>query len=303
MTPWLAAKGLWLCLPLFLIHGTLPAHAQDPGRLAVPPLVFSGLGEPDADIMIDALTFHGLGADDAITMDALRFAGLGDHSPPVPRDLIFTGLGGDNTAVTAESLRFEGWETLAADVPVRGALQFEGWGPAVESAGAQSLVFQGLGPERVRVDNFDQGNRGWTSNDGPGSLQIDRADTLCVWDNAPGTLTVQPPKEFLGDWGGPGGELSFRVYFIGATQWPVVITIYGPSGSAVVREALTSRGAQGFEVVQVYLDDIWWTVTGDWHEIIHDVRRVEIELDIKDGFDNANEACIDNFTLRYGHRS
>ncbi len=254
------------------------------------PLSLSGLGrtEPRAP----ALTFTGLSTVDP-TAPQLAFSGLA-ATPPSAADLHFTGLG---TVLPApEALVFAGWGRTSqyATAP----LTFTGWA-ADNAPSLPALTFTGVGPSDpvITSEDFSGGTAGFTTNDGPASLFVDSTGALCFIDMAPGDLTVTLPPAFSGDWGGPGGQLEFFVYYNGPTQWPLVITLFSPAGTATFRDGLTGRDDGQTELISRPLDEIWWEEDGDWAEIIRSIERVEIDADIRYGTSEAADICIDDVIL------
>lgn len=246
-------------------------------NVRTPALAFDGIGTAGITLA-DAVVFIGLGSQEGIEISALFFTGLSGHAIK-PQPVSFVGLG-DDTARELAPLSFVG---LASDDMLR----------------APSLRFTGVRPPDpiLTVEDFSGGSDGWFTNDGPQALQLNRTEALCLFDNQAGDLTLFLPAVFLGDWGGPTGSFAFRVYYQGTTQWPVVITLHSPTGTAVYRESLNSYNDQPFEDLSRPLSAIWWEENGNWDQIIANVTTVSISLDIKDGYDNTNEVCVDDFVL------
>lgn len=254
--------------------------------VTAPDLVFVGWGEDPAKADASDLVFVGWG-DDVAKADAT--------------DLVFVGWGGEGEKAEATDLVFVGWGGDGAKADATD-LVFVGWGGEGTKADATDLVFVGLGPKAVIIDRFDTGTHGWTSSDGAEAIGVSASGTLCVWDVTGSSTFLTPPDKFLGDWGGRGGELSFRVYYQGTVQWPIVVTLKSPHGQAVRRETLNAYNDKAYEDVTMPIDDIWWEETGDWNDIIANVEGISIEFDIKDGRSEEPEGCIDDFKLVKGHR-
>jgi len=216
-------------------------------------------------------------------------------------NLVFVGWGGDATSNDATDLVFVGWggEATSNDAT---DLVFVGWGGDATSNDASDLVFVGLGSKEIVIDRFDDGVNDWVSSDGAEAIRVSERGTLCIWDVERPSTYLTPPEKFLGDWGGPGGELSFRVYYEGTVQWPIVVTIRSPHGNAVRREMLNAYNDKNYEDVSMPIDDIWWEETGDWDAIIRSINSISIEFDIKDGLGEDPEGCLDDFKLVKGLR-
>lgn len=237
-----------------------------------------------------------------VTATDLVFVGWGDDVASADAtDLVFVGWGDEVASADATGLVFVGWGDNAASAEATD-LVFVGWGDDVASTSASDLVFVGLGPEELVIDRFDDGGHGWVSSDGAEAIRVSDGGTLCIWDIVRPSTYLTPPEKFLGDWGGPGGELSFRVYYEGTVQWPIVVTLQSSHGRAVRREMLNAYNDKNFEDVTMPIGDIWWEETGDWDAIIRSVDSVSIEFDIKDGLGEDPEGCIDDFKLVKGHR-
>lgn len=268
-------------------------------------LAFTGYGQT-SPVPTPALTFSGLRAD-GTTTDGLVFRGFRAPNIDAP-PLSLTGYRGPDIATAP--LSFTGFRTAPSDLP---GLHLTGWGhtDAVSATplpltgwrspdtAARALRFTGLGVQDpiVTTEDFSTGINGWTANDGPAALWIDRTGALCLVDNEPGDLTLFLPPAFLGDWGGPKGQFEFTAYYEGSNQWPLVITLHSPAGSAIFRDGLTNLEGAGSEHISRPLDEIWWEEDGDWATIIANVTQVEIVVDIKDGHSGANEICIDDVVL------
>ncbi|WP_377507054.1 hypothetical protein [Octadecabacter sp. R77987] len=286
-------------------------------------LAFAGYGA-EGPAQTRALTFVGWAAPDAETAQ-LGFAGWGDRrdtstaqlsfngwrntAPPPGGPLAFAGWAAAPDPVAA--LTFAGWAapatTTTDSMAHRGfgytgfaataPLAFTGWRAPRVAQNASNLRFHGLGPPIIVTEDFADGAQGWAANDGPDALRVDRTQALCLIDNERGDLTVDLPPEFLGDWGGTGGHFAFRAYYTGTTQWPVVITLHSPHGSAIRYESLSSYNDLPFEDISVPIGALWWEEDGDWSQITRTITRVTLNLDIKDGYGGANEICIDDVEL------
>ena len=295
---------------------------------AIQPLVFSGLRD-FRETTIPELSFTGLQDDNADTISTLGFVGLRDIQSAPITEVIFSGLR-DINADGISTLAFSGWGFATAETPpivfrgwghdeesTAGAITFHGWnddlventekirmigwGNNADTATVSPMVFTGLGPMVEVSEDFDDGSAGFRSSDGPSAIDASQSGALCFIDREPADNVFTLPDRFLGDWGGPDGTFEFRVYYEGTVQWPVVILLEGPAGSAVRRESLSSYNDRPFEDIFIPVADIWWEEDGYWPDIISNVTRVTITFDIKDGYDDASEGCLDDFLLRKGH--
>lgn len=290
------------------------------GKPAAPPLSLTGWGAAVA--ASDALAFTGFGQPSPVPTPALTFSGL-KADGPTTNALVFRGFrapsidaaplaltGYHAPDIATAPLTFTGFRATPPDLP---GLHLTGWGHAdavaatqlshtgwkFPDAAAPALRFTGPGRQDpiVTIEDFSNGPNGWTANDGPTALQVDRTGALCLFDNEPGDLTIYLPPAFLGDWGSPRGQFEFTAYYEGSNQWPLVVTLRSPAGSAVFRDGLTNLEGAGSEHISRPLADIWWEEDGDWDAIIANVTQVEIVVDIKDGHSGANEICIDDVVL------
>jgi hypothetical protein len=259
----------------------------------IPPLFFAGLGTPMLVETSASLVFHGWSVVDVATPEpAIEFQGIGIHDVATPTlALDFSGIG------------------IATSVAASDRLLFEGWGVASTALPHNRIRHQGFGSldPLVISEDFADGMDGWTTSNGPGATFIDKAGALCLIDSEPDILTLYMPPRFLGDWGGgdlsggylavSDGSFAFRAYYDRTTQWPIVVTLNSPAGTAVFRASLSSYNDAPFQDIFRPLTDIWWEEDGDWDAIIRNITRVSIVVDIKDGYSGATEICVDDFVL------
>lgn len=237
-----------------------------------------------------------------VTASGLSFIGWDDADTSAEASSVhFIGWGDTDTSAEASGLHFVGWGDTGTSAEAS-ALHFVGWGNPDNSAEASVAHFVGLGDRAFVIDTFDDGLHSWESSDGAESLRVSEAGTLCVSDLVRPSTFLTPPAKFLGDWGGRDGTLSFRVYYEGTVQWPIVITIQSPHGSAVRSDILNAYNDLNYEDVEVPINQHWWEETGDWDAIARSVESISIEFDMKDGLSEDPEGCIDNFKLTKGHR-
>ena len=282
------------------------------GATQTKALTFVGWAAPDAET--EQLGFTGWGERRGTTTAQISFNGWRNPAPPPSAPLAFagwaaapdplaavtfTGWAAPATAAT-DSMAFRGFGAtgLAATAP----LTFAGWRAPRVAQTARDLRFRGLGPPIIVTEDFTNGAPDWTTNDGPDALIVDRTAALCLIDNQRGDLIVDLPARFLGDWGGSRGHFAFRAYYTGTTQWPIVITLHSPYGTAIRYESLSSYNDLPYEDVFVPISALWWEEDGDWSQIVRQIDRVTLNLDIKDGFDSAQEICIDDVELSISPR-
>ena len=267
------------------------------GATQTKALTFVGWAAPDAQVA--QLGFSGWGDTNGPTTARIGFNGWRNPAPPPSAPLVFAGWAAPATATT-DSMAFRGFGAtgLAATAP----LTFAGWRAPRASQTASDLRFRGLGLPTIVTEDFANGAQGWTANDGPDALIVDRTAALCLIDNQRGDLIVDLPARFLGDWGGSRGHFAFRAYYTGTTQWPIMITLHSPYGTAIRYESLSSYKDLPYQDIFVPISALWWEEDGDWSQIVRQIERVTLNLDIKDGFDNAQEICIDDVELSISPR-
>jgi hypothetical protein len=192
----------------------------------------------------------------------------------------------------------------ATSVTASDRLLFEGWGNAPIALPGNRPQHQVLGnlDHFVITEDFSGGKDGWTTPSGPDAAFVDRAGALCLIDSEPDSLTLCLPQWFLGDWSGgylasSEGSLAFRAYYDGTTQWPIIVTLHNPAGTTVFRASLSSYNDAPLQDIFHPLTDIWWEEDGDWDAIIRNIARVSIVADIKDGYGDATEICVNDFVL------
>jgi len=146
------------------------------------------------------------------------------------------------------------------------------------------------------ISTFDSGLDGWTSNT-PSEISFTAAQgnpdgyVRFVDGSAVGTFIFAPSK-FLGDWtiyDGTGVlKYDHRVFAVGTTPsgFPppsfngLSLTISGNGNSAVFTDNTIPQTADwNTMIVPIDENDVRWSVSGNWSNLIVDVQQLEINIE------------------------
>ncbi len=143
----------------------------------------------------------------------------------------------------------------------------------------------------------DDSDHGWTSNDGAQALEVE-SGVLLVKDISDDWHWLTAPKKFHGNWRDVD-HIQFRVRADHRrdTSEAIVVQIAGDGGVATqeLHSRLVLRGT--WRTVRVPLKPVYWRVKGSWPDIVKNVARFRLRLDLNGSNGGGEVVSLDDVRL------
>ena len=147
------------------------------------------------------------------------------------------------------------------------------------------------------ASTFDASDDGWTSSDGAKALSHE-GGALFVRDVTRAWHWLTAPAQFHGDWSLIGKiRLRIRADASAPVHHPVVLELEGRAARAsyTVDTRFLQQGE--WREISIPLRAASWSVRGGWEDLIDDVTRFRVRLDLHDATEEMETNALDDVRL------